>query len=64
MKKANIALIRMREARYWPCHLDGRDARHIQAKDYTVQYGENQDDVFGLLARIARDVERETARHG
>lgn len=64
MKKANIVLIRMREARYWPYHLDGGDARRIRAEDYAVQYGENQDDVFSLLAKIARDVERETARHG
>ncbi len=64
MKNANIVLIRMREARYWPYHLDGDEARRIRAEDYAVQYDENPADVFNLLARIARTVERETARHG
>jgi|WetSurMetagenome_2_1015567.scaffolds.fasta_scaffold17339_7 hypothetical protein len=64
MKKANIVLIRMREARYGLYHLASKEARQIRAENYAHEFSENQADVANLLAQISRQATREGVRHG
>jgi hypothetical protein len=62
MKRATIAIIRIREAFNGPHPLDRRDARQMRAELYARQLGEPYADIYNLISRIARDAEREAGR--